>query len=38
MASFTVTPLTDHTGVEIIGLDFTKPVETRPRGAPPHVC
>jgi hypothetical protein len=23
MASFTIAPLTDHTGVEVIGLDFT---------------
>ena len=27
MASFTVTPLTDHTGVEVTGLDFTQPVK-----------
>jgi len=27
MASFTITPLTDHTGVEVTGLDFTQPVE-----------
>jgi len=27
MASFTITPLTDHTGVEVTGLDFRKPVE-----------
>ena len=24
MASFTITPLTDHTGVEVTGLDFTQ--------------
>ena len=28
MASFTITPLTDHTGVEVIGLDFTQPIDT----------
>ena len=27
MASFTIAPLTDHTGVEVTGLDFTQPVE-----------
>jgi taurine dioxygenase len=27
MASFTITPLTDRTGVEIVGLDFTKPID-----------
>jgi len=31
MASFTVTPLTDRTGVEIVGLDFTRPVDTENR-------
>jgi taurine dioxygenase len=31
MASFTITPLTDHTGVEIVGLDFTKPIEPEDR-------
>jgi taurine dioxygenase len=31
MASFTVTPLTEHTGAEIIGLDFTKPIDTQTR-------
>jgi taurine dioxygenase len=31
MASFTIVPLTDHTGAEVTGLDFTEPVggETR---------
>jgi alpha-ketoglutarate-dependent taurine dioxygenase len=28
MASFTITPLTDHTGVEVVGLDFTEPIDT----------
>ena len=28
MASFTITPLTDHTGVEVIGLDFTELIDT----------
>src|SRR5438067_8235749 len=27
MASYTITPLTDHTGVEVIGLDFTQPID-----------
>jgi alpha-ketoglutarate-dependent taurine dioxygenase len=27
MVSFTITPLTDHTGAEVIGLDFTKPID-----------
>jgi taurine dioxygenase len=31
MASFTITPLTEHTGAEIIGLDFTKPVDAETR-------
>ena len=31
MASFTITPLTDHTGVEVIGLDFTQPIDTENR-------
>src|ERR1043166_8830528 len=26
MASLTITPLTNHTGVEVTGLDFTKPI------------
>jgi alpha-ketoglutarate-dependent taurine dioxygenase len=31
MGSFTITPLTDHTGVEVVGLDFTKPIDTEDR-------
>ncbi len=27
MTSFTITPLTDHTGAEVTGLDFTQPVD-----------
>ena len=27
MGSFTITPLTDHTGAEVIGLDFTQPID-----------
>ena len=27
MASFTITPLTDHTGAEVTGLDFTQPID-----------
>ena len=37
MASLTITPLTDHTGAEINGLDFTQPIDagTAPRSAMP---
>src|SRR5260221_6702790 len=28
MASFTITPLTARTGVEVVGLDFTQPIDT----------
>jgi alpha-ketoglutarate-dependent taurine dioxygenase len=31
MASFTVTPLTDHTGAEVVGIDFTQPVDPETR-------
>src|SRR5262245_23153865 len=31
MVSFTVSPLTGHTGAEVIGLDFTKPIATETR-------
>jgi taurine dioxygenase len=31
MASFTITPLTEHTGVEVLGFDFTEPVDTEAR-------
>jgi taurine dioxygenase len=27
MVSFTITPLTNHTGTEVIGLDFTRPID-----------
>jgi taurine dioxygenase len=33
MASFTITPLTDHTGVEVIGLDFTQPMDAKTHAA-----
>lgn len=33
MPSFTVTPLTDHTGAEVIGLDFSRPVDGKTRAA-----
>ena len=33
MLSFTVTPLTDHTGAEVIGLDFTLPIDGETRAA-----
>ncbi len=31
MASFAITPLTDHTGAEVAGLDFTQPVDDENR-------
>ena len=31
MASFTITPLTAHTGVEVVGLDFTQPIDNDDR-------
>ena len=31
MASFTITPLTEHTGAEVCGLDFRKPIEPQGR-------
>ena len=31
MASFTTAPLTDHTGVEVTGLDFTAPIDSEDR-------
>jgi taurine dioxygenase len=31
MASFTLTPLTDHTGVEVTGLDFSEAIDTQIR-------
>ena len=31
MVSFTITPLTDHTGTEVIGLDFTQPIDIKTR-------
>jgi taurine dioxygenase len=33
MATFTVTPLTDHTGAELSGFDFTAPVDGQTRAA-----
>ena len=27
MTSFAITPLTDHTGAEVTGIDFTRPVD-----------
>ena len=33
MASFTITPLTDHTGAEVTGLDFTR-ADRRRHAAP----
>src|SRR5881227_2404124 len=31
MTSFTITPLTNHTGAEVSGLDFRKPIEPQDR-------
>jgi taurine dioxygenase len=31
MASFTIAPLTDHTGAEVTGLDFTRPIDGETR-------
>jgi taurine dioxygenase len=36
MVSFTITPLTDHTGAEVAGLDFTPPIDTETRTALSH--
>jgi taurine dioxygenase len=33
MASFTISPLTDHTGTEVTGLDFTQPIDMDSRAA-----
>jgi taurine dioxygenase len=33
MASFTITPLTEHTGAEVVGLDFTEPIGEQARAA-----
>jgi taurine dioxygenase len=33
MAAFTITPLTQHTGAEVIGLDFTRPIDDETRAA-----
>jgi taurine dioxygenase len=31
MTSFTITPLTGHTGAEVVGLDFTRPIDAGTR-------
>jgi hypothetical protein len=33
MVSFTITPLTDHTAAEVVGLDFAQPVDADIRSA-----
>jgi taurine dioxygenase len=33
MTSFTITPLTAHTGAEVVGLDFTQPIDQETRTA-----
>ena len=35
MPSFAVTPLTDHTGAEVVGLDL--PSRSTPKPAPPSI-
>ena len=32
MAAFTIAPLTDPTGAEVTGLDFTRPIDADTRG------
>jgi alpha-ketoglutarate-dependent taurine dioxygenase len=34
--AFTITPLTDHTGAEGVGLDFTRPTDTEARASLSH--
>jgi taurine dioxygenase len=36
MASLTITPLTDHTGAEVVGLDFTQPIDAQARASLNH--
>ena len=38
MPSFAITPLTDHTGAEVIGLDFTQPIDIETRVALNRAC
>ncbi len=33
MASFTITPLSEHTGAEVVGLDCTRPIDSEARAA-----
>ncbi|MBI3515964.1 MAG: TauD/TfdA family dioxygenase [Proteobacteria bacterium] len=33
MTSFTITPMTGHTGAEVVGLDFTKPIDGETRAS-----
>ena len=33
MASYSITPMTGHTGAEVVGLDFTRPIDPETRGA-----
>lgn len=28
MASYTITPMTEHTGAEVTGIDFTQPIDS----------
>src|SRR5262245_35690671 len=38
MASFTVTPLTDHTGAEVFGIDFTRSIDGETRATLSRAC
>ena len=31
--AYTITPLTDHTGAEVVGLDLTQPIDAETRAA-----
>ena len=33
MSAFSITPLSDHTGAEVVGLDFTRPIDSDTRTA-----
>ena len=33
MTSFAITPLTDHTGAEVVGLDFTQPIDSESKAS-----
>jgi taurine dioxygenase len=33
MASYTITPMTEHTGAEVVGIDFTQPIDAGTKSA-----